>query len=334
MILKSYIVEQNLDVLNNYQAVLLYGENDGLKEDIKNKLKIHEQDSEIINFFESEIIKKKTILYENIINESLFNENKIIFIQSATDKILNEITESLEKNSKNIKLYIFSDNLDKKSKLRNQFEKGKNIAAFPCYADNERTLINYISKELKNFKGLTGEIINIIIANSSLNRKIIQNELVKIKSFFLNKEINKIQLLEILNIRNDISFEEIRDAALIGKKDKTNQLLSEIDILNENSFFYLNNLNYRIFKLIEIQKANAVFNNYEKTLETIKPPIFWKDKPNYLQQLKKWNLEKLNRMANRIGDIENLMKKNTQIKNEIVIKDLLITLSREASISF
>ena len=334
MILKSYIVEQNLDVLNNYQAVLLYGENDGLKEDIKNKLKMHEQDSEIINFFESEIIKKKTILYENIINESLFNENKIIFIQSATDKILNEITESLEKNSKNIKLYIFSDNLDKKSKLRNQFEKGKNIAAFPCYADNERTLINYISKELKNFKGLTGEIINIIIANSSLNRKIIQNELVKIKSFFLNKEINKIQLLEILNIRNDISFEEIRDAALIGKKDKTNQLLSEIDILNENSFFYLNNLNYRIFKLIEIQKANAVFNNYEKTLETIKPPIFWKDKPNYLQQLKKWNLEKLNRMANRIGDIENLMKKNTQIKNEIVIKDLLITLSREASISF
>jgi len=334
VILKSYIVEQNLDVLNNYQAVLLYGENDGLKEDIKNKLKMHEQDSEIINFFESEIIKKKTILYENIINESLFNENKIIFIQSATDKILNEITESLEKNSKNIKLYIFSDNLDKKSKLRNQFEKGKNIAAFPCYADNERTLINYISKELKNFKGLTGEIINIIIANSSLNRKIIQNELVKIKSFFLNKEINKIQLLEILNIRNDISFEEIRDAALIGKKDKTNQLLSEIDILNENSFFYLNNLNYRIFKLIEIQKANAVFNNYEKTLETIKPPIFWKDKPNYLQQLKKWNLEKLNRMANRIGDIENLMKKNTQIKNEIVIKDLLITLSREASISF
>ena len=334
MILKSYIVEQNLDVLNNYQAVLLYGENDGLKEDIKNKLKMHEQDSEIINFFESEIIKKKTILYENIINESLFNENKIIFIQSATDKILNEITESLEKNSKNIKLYIFSDNLDKKSKLRNQFEKGKNIAAFPCYADNERTLINYISKELKNFKGLTGEIINIIIANSSLNRKIIQNELVKIKSFFLNKEINKKQLLEILNIRNDISFEEIRDAALIGKKDKTNQLLSEIDILNENSFFYLNNLNYRIFKLIEIQKANEVFNNYEKTLETIKPPIFWKDKPNYLQQLKKWNLEKLNRMANRIGDIENLMKKNTQIKNEIVIKDLLITLSKEASISF
>jgi DNA polymerase-3 subunit delta len=334
MILKSYIVEQNLDVLNNYQAVLLYGENDGLKEDIKNKLKMHEQGSEIINFFESEIVKKKTILYENIINESLFNENKIIFIQSATDKILNEITESLEKNSKNIKFYIFSDNLDKKSKLRNQFEKGKNIAAFPCYADNERTLINYISKELKNFRGLTGELINIIIANSSLNRKIIQNELVKIKSFFLNKEINKIQLLEILNIRKDISFEEVRDAALIGKKDKTNQLLSEIDILNENSFFYLNNLNYRIFKLIEIQKANKVFNNYEKTLETIKPPIFWKDKPNYLQQLKKWNLGKLNRMANRIGDIENLIKKNTQIKNEIVIKDLLITLSREASISF
>ena len=333
MILKSYIVEQNLEVLNDYQAVLLYGENDGLKDDIKYKLKILNQNSEIISIFESEIIKNKKILYENIINESLFNEKKIIFIQLATDKILNEIFESLEKNNKNAKIYIFSGNLDKKSKLRNAFEKEKKIAIFPCYPDNERTLINYINKKLENFKGVTGELISIIITNSSSNRKIIQNEIVKIKSFFSNKEITKAQLLKILNIKNDTGFEEIRDAALMGRRDKTNKLLSEIDILNEDSFYYLNNLNYRILKLIEIQNSNKVFNNYEKTLENIKPPIFWKDKPIYLQQVKKWNLEKLNKIANEIGNVELLMKKNSLIKNDVVVKNLIITLSKEASIS-
>jgi|TARA_B110000211_G_C14073635_1_gene551060 DNA polymerase-3 subunit delta len=333
VILKSYIVEQNLEVLNDYQAVLLYGENDGLKDDIKYKLKILNQNSEIISIFESEIIKNKKILYENIINESLFNEKKIIFIQLATDKILNEIFESLEKNNKNAKIYIFSGNLDKKSKLRNAFEKEKKIAIFPCYPDNERTLINYINKKLENFKGVTGELISIIITNSSSNRKIIQNEIVKIKSFFSNKEITKAQLLKILNIKNDTGFEEIRDAALMGRRDKTNKLLSEIDILNEDSFYYLNNLNYRILKLIEIQNSNKVFNNYEKTLENIKPPIFWKDKPIYLQQVKKWNLEKLNKIANEIGNVELLMKKNSLIKNDVVVKNLIITLSKEASIS-
>jgi|TARA_B110000881_G_C18513821_1_gene483747 DNA polymerase-3 subunit delta len=333
VIVKSYIVEQNLEILDNYQAVLLYGENDGLKDDIKNKLKERKKNTEIINFFESDIIKKKNILYENIINESLFNEEKIIFIQSATDKILNEISEGIEKNNKNIKLYIFSDNLEKKSKLRNLFETNKETAILACYADNERTLVNYISKELKDYKGMTGELINTLIINSSLNRKVIQNEIVKIKSFFLSKKISKLQLLEILNIKNDTSFEEIRDAALMGKIDKINKLLSEIDILNEDSFFYLNNLNHRILKLIEIQNINKVFNNYEETLEKIKPPIFWKDKPIFLQQVKKWNIEKLNKIANKIGDIEILMKKNTKINNDVVLKDLIINLSREASTS-
>ena len=184
MILKSYIVEQNLNVLNEYRAVLLYGENDGIKDDIKNKIKDINKKSEIINFFESEIVKNKNIVYEKIINESLFNEKKIIFILNATDKILDEVLECLEKNNQDVKIYIFADKLEKKSKLRTLFEKEKYLGILPCYEDNERTLINYINKELVEYKGLTGELINFIIGNSSRNRKIIQTELIKIKNNF------------------------------------------------------------------------------------------------------------------------------------------------------
>ena len=49
--------------------------------------------------------------------------------------------------------------------------------------------------------------------------------------------------------------------------------------------------------------------------------------------MKKWNLEKLNKIANEIGNVELLMKKNSQIKNDVVVKNLIITLSKEASIS-
>lgn len=334
MILKSYIVEQNLSILEKYQAVLLYGENTGIKDDIKKKLKNINKDAEVFHFFENEILKNKNILFENITNESLFNDKKIIFIEFATDKIINEITESLEKKNLNIKIYIFSENLDRKSKLRSVFEKNSNLAIFACYEDNERTLINYINKELLGFKGLTGEIVNLIIGNSNSNRKIIQNELEKIKVFFLEKIISKSKLLEILNIKNNASFNEIRDYALIGRKDKINKLLSEIELLNEDSFLYLNNLNFRVLKLIEIKELNKTFNNYETTIETVKPPIFWKDKPLLLQQLKKWNLKKLNKIATEISDAEILMKKNSQIRNDVVIKNLIITLSEEVSTSF
>jgi len=334
VILKSYIVEQDFKILNNYQSTLLYGVNDGIKGDIKSKLKNYYKDDEIINFFEEEIIKKKNILYENIINESLFNEKKIIFIQGATDKILTEITESLKTGKKNTIIYIFAENLDKKSKLRNFFEKEKNLAIFACYEDNERTLINYITKTLINYKGLNGEIINLIITNSNKNRKIIQSELIKIMDFFTEKKLNKDQVIEILNIKDNTNFEEIRDCALIGERDKINTLLSEIELLKEDSFFYLNSINYRIIKLLEIQKVNVNFNNYEKTIESLKQPIFWKDKPIYIKHLKKLNLDKLNKIAYKIMETEILLKKNLYLRNDILIKDLIISITNETSTSF
>jgi len=332
VILKSYIVEKNLNTLKEYRATLLYGVNDGFKDDIKTQLKNLNKDAEIINFFESEITKNENVLYENIFNESLFNSKKIIFIQLATDKIFNEVYETINKNT-NTELYIFAENLDKKSKLRNLFDKEKNLAAIPCYEDNERTLINYIRNELSEFKGLTGELTNIILTNSNANRRTIKNELIKIKDFFVKKLIVKKQLLEILNIKSDSNFDEIRDNALVGRKDKINKLLTEIELLRESSFFYLNSLNYRIFKLIEIQKKNIILNNHEKTIENLSPPIFWKDKEIYLTQLKKWNLEKLYKAVFRISEAEDLMKKNSHIKNDVVIKNLILYLLEEASVS-
>jgi len=332
VILKSYIVEQDVSVLENYQATLIYGQNNGIKEDIKQKIRDKNNNSEIIIFFEEELLKNKNILFQNIVNESLFNEKKIIFIYEASDKIFDQVYECLEKENKNIKINIFSHNLEKKSKLRNLFEKNTNLAIFPCYEDNERTLIAYINKELKEYKGLTGEIINLIIYNSNTDRRIIKSELVKIKYFFLNKKITKEEIFEILNIKDDTSFDKIRDSALSGDKIKINKLLSEMELLNVDAFFYLNSLNYRVMKLQElIRISDGKSNRYEQALESLKPPIFWKDKPIIVQQLHKWNLKKLSQLAEEIGETEILMKKNSYLRCDIIIKRLLINLTSRAS---
>ena len=333
MILKSYVVEQNVEVLKNYQSTLIYGENSGIQDDVKEQIAKLNKDCEIITFFESDILSSN-VLYENIFNQSLFNEKKIILIHEGTDKIINQITECLENEKKDIQIYIFAEILDKKSKLRSLFEKDSKLAIFPCYKDNERTLINYINKHLRGFKGLTGEITNIIINNSNMDRRIIKNEIVKIKNFFSKKEIKKNEILEILNVKSDGGFGEIRDKALIGDKTKTNNLLSEIEILNEDAFFYLNNLNYRIIRLHEISKISATKSSYEQALGELRPPIFWKDKPIILQQLKKWSQKKLEEILIKIGETEILMKKNSYLKKDIIIKDLIINLADKAAKPF
>ena len=335
MILKSYIVEKNMEILKDFQAILIYGENIGIKDYIKESTINQNKDSEIIIYFEGELLKSKGILYKNVINDSLFNKKKLIFLQDASDKIYDEIAECLEKQNKDIKIYIFSEKLEKKSKLRNLFEKNKNLAIFPCYQDNERTLITYVNEELREFKGLTGEIVNLIIFKSSMDRRIIKSEIIKIKTYFLQKKINKTEILEILNIKKNISFDEIRDNALNGAKEKINQLLSEVELYNEDIFFYLNNLNYRVLKLQEIIEINNKNKNKpEEALEKLKPPIFWKDKPVIIQQLKKWNLARLTQLGKKICDTEILIKKNSYLRKDIIIKDLIIDLTKKASTTY
>ena len=330
MIIKSYIIEKNISNFEKYQASLIFGENIGIKEDIKELLKNKNKTAEIINLFEEEILKHKDRLYNNVNNKSLFNEKKIIFIHHVTDKIVDQINEVLEKENKDIKIYIFGDALDKKSKIRSLFEKDSNLAAVACYKDNERTLIEYILEQLRAHKGLTRENIDIIISNSNLDRRVIKNELIKIKEFFKNKTITREELQQLLNIKINLNFDQLRDAALLGERSTINKLIGETEFLPEDIFFYLSSINYRVIKLIEVKNNNGDDNI---SIDAMKPKIFWKDKPIYIQQLKKWDIDKLKAASIKIAEVEKLMKKNAIIRNDLVIKDLLIHLCKQISTS-
>ena len=331
MILKNYILEKNINLLDNYNMSLLYGENIGFKNDIKIKIKKNTSNCEFINLFENEIIKNESILYNFINNTSLFDPKKVVFINEVTDKffkILMEITTLLGTDTK---IILLSSLLDKKSKIRNYFEKDKQSVIIACYQDNERSLQNYINTNLKDFKGINGEVTNLIIENSNLNRQVIKIELSKIKSFFKDKIINKNQLMELLNIKINEDFNFVRDASLLGNKKKVNQLIGEMEFLSEDNFYYLNLIAMRLNKLLEILIIKESIGDIDMVLEGLKPKIFWKDKPIVLEQLRKWNLNKLEVALSEINKTEMLMKKSSQIRNDLLVKSLIIELCNQAN---
>ena len=175
---KSYIVEQNIKSLEN-KISLFYGENLGLKKDFKDKLKSTNKNASLSQFTQDEILKNQNSFFDELFNLSLFNEEKVYFINDANDKIL-DIIKSLENKTSNQKIYIFADILEKKSKLRNYFEKSKDLCTIACYNDNELNLKKIVLDKLKNFEGLSPENISIILDNSNLDRIKLNNELEKI----------------------------------------------------------------------------------------------------------------------------------------------------------
>ena len=236
MISKSYLLENNIDQIDK-NLILFYGENLGLKNDFKKKIKTNNKKIKIINFTQDEILKNENSFFSEILNISLFEEEKIFFINYANDKIM-PIIEEIEKKAAAEKVYLFSDILEKKSKLRNFFEKKNICIAVPCYADNEISIKKIILKNLKGFEGLSAENINLIVDNCNLDRIKLNNELEKIFSYFTNKKINNKELEKILDIRINDNFNLLKDAALNGNKIETNKLLSDTIIDADKNVFY------------------------------------------------------------------------------------------------
>ena len=330
MIFKSYLLENNIETLNSYNIFLFYGENYGLKQDLKVQIRKFYKSSEKINLIQEEIINNKNLLTNEIFNKSLFNDTKIYFIEQANDKILTFLQE-IEAIISKEKIFIFAEVLEKKSKLRSYFEKSKIYGVCPCYEDNIITIKSIISKKLHGYTGLTPEVVNFIIESAGLQRNRVNNEIEKIKACFANKRIDYSKIELLLNIKTNDDFNKLRDEAINGNKNKTNSLLNDTSFNNEENFHYLSSINQRMIKLKKIDEQKKGNGNIEQIISNIKPPIFWKDKPIISQQAKKWGSKKIKLALNKIYDTELKIKSNSDIRNDLLVKNLIVDLCNTAN---
>jgi DNA polymerase III subunit delta len=329
MIAKSFIIEKDINTLNN-NLVLFYGENLGLKNFFKKKLKIIEKSIKTLVYSQDEIVKNAEIIFTEVLNKSLFDKEKIIFINDANDKIL-PIIQEIENLVNNQKIYLFAELLDKKSKLRNYFEKSKDKIAVPCYADNEVTIKKIILNKLKNFKGVTTQNINLILQSCNLERDKLYSELDKIITCFDNNEIDDEKLIKLLNVSENDNFSVLKDEALNGNKIKTNRLLKDTFIHPEKNFLFLNMFNKRLIDLSKIDDTNKS-TTLEEKMDKIKPPIFWKDKPFFIQQSKKWNKHKIRKALSETYNLELRIKSNSLVDQGILIRKLIVDICELANI--
>ena len=143
MIIKSFEVKNNI----KNSIYLFHGQNDGQKEDLIEELIKPNFKESTYTYYEKEVLNNLDNFYSLIFTNSFFDENKLIIIKDVSDNIRFEIESIIEKKINNILIILISSILDKKSKLRNLFEKDKNLISVPFYLDNNQTLLNFLRRK-------------------------------------------------------------------------------------------------------------------------------------------------------------------------------------------
>ena len=328
MIVKSF--ELNKLKLNIHNIFLFYGNNEGLKEETIKKLFEKNYINTIYRYEEKEILDNKNNFFSSVLTKSFFDNEKLIIINRATDKITSTITELIEKSPQDIQFILNSKNLEKKSTLRKLFEKEKLIVCVPFYEDNNQTLNSIISLFFRNKKiPISQQLINVLIERSRGDRKNLNNELEKIESFSLNKKnLNIEEIIKLTNLADNYSASELVDHSLAKNTRKTVAILSENNYSDEDNIIIIRTLLAKLKRLVKIYELIDGRNNIEQAISMCKPPIFWKDKPLVIKQLRSWKKDELKNLIYDSNEIELLIKKNSSVAKNI-LSDFIISNSKK-----
>ena len=201
-----------------------------------------------------------------------------------------------------------------------------------CYQDNYIDLIKIINDEIKQTKiKLSTESINLLIERASGDRNNLRNEINKLKSFALNKQvISYDQVKELTNMAGNYQNDYIVNICLNGDKKRLDKTLKENNFFLEDFFILLKTFSKKIHRLLKIKILNRSEKNINQIFTQIKPPIFWKEKEDVKKQVRLWNEKKLNLVIKKINEIELSCKKNHEIATNITL-DFLSTVCDEVN---
>ncbi len=324
MIIKFFELNKIDQKKNN--LILLYGKNEGLKNECTEKL-IDNRDP-ISKYDEKEILDNKENFLENLFSKSFFENEKIIVIKTASDKLFKIIENISEKNIEDTLIIVNAEHLEKKSKLRVFFEKSRKGICIAFYPDNEKTLSNFAYNYLKEKNiSLSSANINLLINKCNGEREVLKNELEKIELFCKNgKKINSENLSRLINLIENHSISELIDNSLIKNKKKIVEILNENNFSNEECILITRSFLHKLKKILILSNTYKYNGDIDLTISTAKPPIFWKDKEITKQQIYRWSPENIKKLIYKINELELLIKKNINFSIELII-DFIIEVS-------
>ena len=309
MIKKSFELKSE-NIKENY-FFLFYGQNEGLKNEIIEKIFKKNYSENIYNYEENEILKNQEDFFNNILSGSFFESEKLIIINRVSDKMIDIIEEILEKKVKDLIIVLNANNLEKKSKIRSLFEKNKDTICVPFYEDSKQTLMGIVSQFFRESKiSISQQAINLIVERSRGDRLNLNNELQKVQSFAKKRskiEIN--DLLKLTNLAENYNVSELVDCCLSKNKKRTINILNENNYSLEDCILIIRTFLIKAKRLIKLCKEFNETKNIDVTISGYKPPIFWKEKDLVKQQVRIWSYKDAENLVYQINDVELLIKK-------------------------
>ena len=312
MIIKTF--EINKKKFDKQNFFLIYGENEGQKKEIIENLKKN-LNGNIESYDEAQILNNTEVFYTKILNQSFFENEKIVIINRCSEKLYEIVKNLKEKSISDIKIIFNATILDKKSKLRSLFEKSDELIIIPTYKDTQITLMEMAKKFFKYYKiAISQETINLLVNRCSGDRGNLKSELDKILIYMQNKKnISLEEIYKLTNLAENFSINDLVDTSLSKNSQKISEIINESNYKAQDGIIILRTFLQKAKRLLKLYEAQSENESFDNLINNYKPLIFWKDKPIVRRQLENWSKSKIKDLIEEINKTEIFLKKNSTI---------------------
>ncbi|MGI5846078.1 MAG: DNA polymerase III subunit delta [Alphaproteobacteria bacterium] len=309
--------------LNKIRGILVYGPDAGQVDEFFDsaikKLQIEKDNIFVVS--SNELKDKQEAIFAEACSPSMFGGNKMIVITNASDSDAKLISELIEHPSLGAFVFIMAGDLRAGGGLRSYFENENNVAALPCYIDDERTLATLIQKDLfaAGVKKIDPDAMDYMKINLGVDRGITRSFLKKIAIYVDDKKTVSLEDVEkCLPDTGAANIDDFLHSLTAGHIAQTIKALDRLFFNNAEPNMLVRVLNAHFKKLLDAVVTGRM------------PRLFWKIEKDFNIAVRIWPESEIVGVLVRLNELERQLR-TTGMPNEILLRDFALKLSVRAA---
>lgn len=312
-------------------AVLLYGPDEGLVRErlnvfTKNIVPDLKDPFNIVDITGSSLLDNNALLADEALSISMLGDRKVVRLRDATDKNTAAIKNAISSLTADCNFVIIeAGELTPRSNLRVMFEQDDNIAAIPCYVEDERNIARVISDALREsgFKA-NNDVINHIAANVVGDRAIARSEINKLITYMGDENVITLEHAQAcIGNSADLSLNDIAKLVAGGRFNQADRILTTVLSEGVSAVAILRSLQ-RYFERLLLTKARMQQGeNLDMAMKKLRPPVFFKEKASFEAHARNWSLVAIENAMTVIISAEAQCKQTASVPETICGRAIL-----------
>jgi len=320
------------------KAILIFGPDTGRVRETAIKLveavaKSRDDPFNVVHLEDDALVKDPALLADEAQSISLMGGDRVVWIRDAGNGLFNAAKSYLEHASGDALIVAEAGNLRKGTGIRALFEKAKNAGALACYEDTIRDIHGLIDEELaKHDLTIAQDARMALAAALGGDRALSRSELEKLALYCRGQ--GQVQLHDVEAVCGDssaLTLDDMLDAVFTGDLAVAD---ARFDRLVQSGFAVASVITAASGHVLRLQRMALETDTgrpARQVVDAVRPPVFWKRKDSFVQQLSIWGADALESAALTLSQAE-LQTREFATLSPSIANRALISLSRRAQV--